>query len=92
MPATGPGSVLKNKNQGSRLKMIGRPPGTSHSGSSMKNGRPLDPADKTVMDVNYFQTAGFEEQGIKWGPALNICKYHVKPLQAKHLNNSSQYS
>ncbi|XP_051021357.1 sterile alpha motif domain-containing protein 13 isoform X1 [Acomys russatus] len=32
-------------------------------GSSMENGRPPDPADWAVMDVvNYFRTAGFEEQ------------------------------
>jgi hypothetical protein len=31
--------------------------------SSMENGRPPDPADWAVMDVvNYFRTAGFEEQ------------------------------
>lgn len=30
---------------------------------SMENGRPPDPADWAVMDVvNYFRTAGFEEQ------------------------------
>ena len=29
----------------------------------MENGRPPDPADWAVMDVvNYFRTAGFEEQ------------------------------
>ncbi|XP_040843292.1 sterile alpha motif domain-containing protein 13 isoform X3 [Ochotona curzoniae] len=32
-------------------------------GSSVENGRPPDPADWAVMDVvNYFRTAGFEEQ------------------------------
>ncbi|XP_042804551.1 sterile alpha motif domain-containing protein 13 [Panthera leo] len=31
--------------------------------NSMENGRPPDPADWAVMDVvNYFRTAGFEEQ------------------------------
>ncbi|KAM5321359.1 sterile alpha motif domain-containing protein 13 isoform 2-T2 [Glossophaga mutica] len=31
--------------------------------SSVENGRPPDPADWAVMDVvNYFRTAGFEEQ------------------------------
>ncbi|NXO63894.1 SAM13 protein, partial [Phainopepla nitens] len=31
--------------------------------SSVENGRPLDPADWAVTDVvNYFRTAGFEEQ------------------------------
>ncbi|NXL57074.1 SAM13 protein, partial [Chordeiles acutipennis] len=31
--------------------------------SSVENGRPLDPADWAVIDVvNYFRTAGFEEQ------------------------------
>ncbi|XP_031231639.1 sterile alpha motif domain-containing protein 13 isoform X2 [Mastomys coucha] len=31
--------------------------------SSMENGRPPDPADWAVRDVvNYFRTAGFEEQ------------------------------
>ncbi|EPY77071.1 hypothetical protein CB1_001326026 [Camelus ferus] len=30
---------------------------------SLENGRPPDPADWAVMDVvNYFRTAGFEEQ------------------------------
>uniref|UniRef100_U3J9Q9 Sterile alpha motif domain containing 13 n=1 Tax=Anas platyrhynchos platyrhynchos TaxID=8840 RepID=U3J9Q9_ANAPP len=30
---------------------------------SVENGRPLDPADWAVIDVvNYFRTAGFEEQ------------------------------
>lgn len=40
----------------------GKPPGASHVGSSMQNGRPPDPAERTVMDVNYFRAAGFEEQ------------------------------
>uniref|UniRef100_A0A8V0ZEH0 THAP domain containing 10 n=1 Tax=Gallus gallus TaxID=9031 RepID=A0A8V0ZEH0_CHICK len=32
-------------------------------GSSVENGRPPDPADWAVIDVvNYFRTAGFEEQ------------------------------
>uniref|UniRef100_A0A8C8UB94 Sterile alpha motif domain-containing protein 13 n=1 Tax=Peromyscus maniculatus bairdii TaxID=230844 RepID=A0A8C8UB94_PERMB len=81
---------------------------------SMENGRPPDPADWAVMDVvNYFRTAGFEEQAfqeqeidgkslllmrrndvltglqLKLGPALKIYEYHVKPLQTKHLKNSS---
>ncbi|XP_041886278.1 sterile alpha motif domain-containing protein 13 isoform X2 [Corvus kubaryi] len=31
--------------------------------NSVENGRPLDPADWAVTDVvNYFRTAGFEEQ------------------------------
>nr|XP_053777004.1 sterile alpha motif domain-containing protein 13 isoform X3 [Desmodus rotundus] len=31
--------------------------------NSVENGRPPDPADWAVMDVvNYFRTAGFEEQ------------------------------
>uniref|UniRef100_A0A8C3TT43 Sterile alpha motif domain containing 13 n=2 Tax=Catharus TaxID=9184 RepID=A0A8C3TT43_CATUS len=31
--------------------------------SSVENGRPVDPADWAVTDVvNYFRTAGFEEQ------------------------------
>ncbi|KAF7475964.1 sterile alpha motif domain-containing protein 13 isoform X2 [Marmota monax] len=82
----------------------------------MENGRPPDPADWAVMDVvNYFRTAGFEEQAtafqeqeidgkslllmtrndvltglqLKLGPALKIYEYHVKPLQTKHLKNSS---
>nr|XP_021503664.1 sterile alpha motif domain-containing protein 13 [Meriones unguiculatus] len=85
-------------------------------GSSMENGRPPDPADWAVMDVvDYFRTAGFEEQAsvfqeqeidgkslllmtrndvltglqLKLGPALKIYEYHVKPLQTKHLKNSS---
>ncbi|XP_073935697.1 sterile alpha motif domain-containing protein 13 isoform X3 [Castor canadensis] len=105
--------------------------------NSMENGRPPDPADWAVMDVvNYFRTAGFEEQAsafqeqvvtsaedcipvesggrsnepqeidgkslllmtrndvltglqLKLGPALKIYEYHVKPLQTKHLKNSS---
>ncbi|XP_069934261.1 sterile alpha motif domain-containing protein 13 isoform X3 [Oryctolagus cuniculus] len=84
--------------------------------SSVENGRPPDPADWAVMDVvNYFRTAGFEEQAnvfqeqeidgkslllmtrndvltglqLKLGPALKIYEYHVKPLQTKHLKNSS---
>uniref|UniRef100_A0A8D0PNV1 Sterile alpha motif domain containing 13 n=1 Tax=Sus scrofa TaxID=9823 RepID=A0A8D0PNV1_PIG len=41
----------------------GEPPGAGHAGSSVENGRPPDPADWAVMDVvNYFRTAGFEEQ------------------------------
>ncbi|XP_051713514.1 sterile alpha motif domain-containing protein 13 isoform X2 [Oryctolagus cuniculus] len=83
---------------------------------SVENGRPPDPADWAVMDVvNYFRTAGFEEQAnvfqeqeidgkslllmtrndvltglqLKLGPALKIYEYHVKPLQTKHLKNSS---
>uniref|UniRef100_A0AAA9SXW9 Sterile alpha motif domain containing 13 n=1 Tax=Bos taurus TaxID=9913 RepID=A0AAA9SXW9_BOVIN len=41
----------------------GKPPGAGHTGSSMENGRPPDPADWAVMDVvNYFRMAGFEEQ------------------------------
>ncbi|XP_010985454.1 sterile alpha motif domain-containing protein 13 isoform X1 [Camelus dromedarius] len=84
--------------------------------NSLENGRPPDPADWAVMDVvNYFRTAGFEEQAnafqeqeidgkslllmtrndvltglqLKLGPALKIYEYHVKPLQTKHLKNSS---
>lgn len=84
--------------------------------NSVENGRPPDPADWAVMDVvNYFRTAGFEEQAnvfqeqeidgkslllmtrndvltglqLKLGPALKIYEYHVKPLQTKHLKNSS---
>ncbi|XP_069934262.1 sterile alpha motif domain-containing protein 13 isoform X4 [Oryctolagus cuniculus] len=87
-----------------------------HRFSSVENGRPPDPADWAVMDVvNYFRTAGFEEQAnvfqeqeidgkslllmtrndvltglqLKLGPALKIYEYHVKPLQTKHLKNSS---
>lgn len=42
--------------------------------SSVENGRPPDPADWAVIDVvNYFRTAGFEEQA-------NAFQEQVNPL------------
>lgn len=40
--------------------------------SSLENGRPLDPADWAVTDVvNYFRTAGFEEQANAFQEQVN---------------------
>lgn len=41
--------------------------------SSVENGRPLDPADWAVTDVvNYFRTAGFEEQASAFQEQVNL--------------------
>ncbi|XP_045882473.1 sterile alpha motif domain-containing protein 13 isoform X2 [Meles meles] len=41
--------------------------------NSMENGRPPDPADWAVMDVvNYFRTAGFEEQASAFQEQIKI--------------------
>lgn len=41
--------------------------------SSVENGRPLDPADWAVTDVvNYFRTAGFEEQANAFQEQVNL--------------------
>lgn len=41
--------------------------------SSLENGRPLDPADWAVTDVvNYFRTAGFEEQANAFQEQVNL--------------------
>lgn len=43
--------------------------------SSMENGRPPDPADWAVMDVvNYFRTAGFEEQASAFQEQVSRCR------------------
>lgn len=47
------------------------------SWSSMENGRPPDPADWAVTDVvNYFRTAGFEEQA---------CAFQEQEIDGKSL-------
>lgn len=41
--------------------------------SSVENGRPPDPADWAVTDVvNYFRTAGFEEQANAFQEQVNL--------------------
>lgn len=41
--------------------------------SSVENGRPPDPADWAVIDVvNYFRTAGFEEQANAFQEQVNL--------------------
>ncbi|XP_057388880.1 sterile alpha motif domain-containing protein 13 isoform X3 [Balaenoptera acutorostrata] len=63
--------------------------------NSMENGRPPDPADWAVMDVvNYFRTAGFEEQAsafqeqVTWVRALvwedPTCRGATKPVSHNH--------
>ncbi|KAM6080076.1 sterile alpha motif domain-containing protein 13 isoform 3-T5 [Theristicus caerulescens] len=41
--------------------------------NSVENGRPPDPADWAVIDVvNYFRTAGFEEQANAFQEQVNL--------------------
>ncbi|KAM5267630.1 sterile alpha motif domain-containing protein 13 isoform 4-T6 [Hipposideros larvatus] len=54
--------------------------------NSMENGRPPDPADWAVMDVvNYFRTAGFEEQASAFQE--QVSKIHKEHIQ---LNNKKK--
>lgn len=53
--------------------------------SSVENGRPPDPADWAVTDVvNYFRTAGFEEQAIAFQEQVTW-EAHVNPSTATML-------
>lgn len=54
--------------------------------SSMENGRPPDPADWAVMDVvNYFRTAGFEEQASAFQEQVSLSREtHDEQLPLPH--------
>ncbi|XP_047582759.1 sterile alpha motif domain-containing protein 13 isoform X3 [Lutra lutra] len=64
--------------------------------NSMENGRPPDPADWAVMDVvNYFRTAGFEEQASAFQEQAGACAWppassRARCSQTSHLSSPSQ--
>ncbi|XP_045882509.1 sterile alpha motif domain-containing protein 13 isoform X5 [Meles meles] len=58
--------------------------------NSMENGRPPDPADWAVMDVvNYFRTAGFEEQASAFQEQAGACAW--PPASSAHCSQTSHH-
>lgn len=56
--------------------------------SSPENGRPLDPADWAVTDVvNYFRTAGFEEQASAFQEQVNLSANTFSLPPVSHIAN-----
>ncbi|XP_058993123.1 sterile alpha motif domain-containing protein 13 isoform X3 [Mustela nigripes] len=56
--------------------------------NSMENGRPPDPADWAVMDVvNYFRTAGFEEQASAFQEQADISVTQFPHLMKRLMEN-----